>query len=129
MRPLIIGLLAVTAITLIVREMAGKIGPAMRARCAEVCERMLANMPSSFPPNRMMADLEVLKERTARILDLVDPQTDDLSTRSRLPREPHGQAPVGRSVAGVAHNVRLSTAKAAREPAKSGAFGRPEAAR
>ncbi len=62
---------------LIAGELAGKTGPTMRARCAEACERMLAKMPESFPPNRMMADLEVLMERTGRILDLVDRPTDD----------------------------------------------------
>jgi len=34
-------------------------------------------MPESFPPNRMMADLETLKVQTARILDLVEGQTAD----------------------------------------------------
>ena len=61
------------------RKMAGKAAPAMRARCSEACERMLANMPESFPPNRMMADLEALKEETACILNLVDRQKDDQS--------------------------------------------------
>jgi len=38
---------------------------------------MLANMPESFPPNRMMADLEAVKDQTARILDQVERRTDD----------------------------------------------------
>ena len=33
---------------------------------------MLANMPASFPPKRMMADLEALKEQTARILEVLE---------------------------------------------------------
>jgi hypothetical protein len=33
---------------------------------------MLANMPESFPPNRMMADLETLKEQTTRILEVLE---------------------------------------------------------
>jgi len=37
---------------------------------------MLDNMPESFPPNRMMADLESLKEQTARILDLLEDQSE-----------------------------------------------------
>jgi len=37
-----------------------------------MCERMLACMPESFPPNRMMADLETLKERTARTLEVLE---------------------------------------------------------
>ncbi len=76
MRRFIIALGLVAAITLIARVMAGRMAPAMRARCAEACERMLAKMPESFPPNRMMADLEVLKEQTARIVDLVDPEQE-----------------------------------------------------
>ncbi len=46
--------------------------PAIGERCSEMCDRMLANMPESFPPNRMMADLETLKEQTARILEKLE---------------------------------------------------------
>lgn len=62
---------------LVIRKVAGEATPALGARCSEACERMLANMPESFPPNRMMADLETLKVQTARILDLVEGQTAD----------------------------------------------------
>ena len=31
-------------------------------------ERMVSNMPDSFPPDRMTAHLDTLEERTARIL-------------------------------------------------------------
>ena len=61
---------------LAIRRVAKGAGPALRERCAAACERMLANMPESFPPNRMMADLEVLKEQTARVLDLVERQAE-----------------------------------------------------
>ncbi len=44
----------------------------MRERCSGMCERMLASMPESFPPNRMMADLDALKEQTARILEVLE---------------------------------------------------------
>ncbi len=44
----------------------------MRERCSEMCERMLANMPESFPPNRMMADLEATTAQTARILKVLE---------------------------------------------------------
>ncbi len=47
-------------------------GPAMREHCSEMCDRMLAKMPESFPPNRMMADLDALKEKTGRILELLE---------------------------------------------------------
>jgi len=73
---LIIGVALAALMVLIVRLVAGRMGPAMRARCSEACERMLAGMPETFPPNRMMADLDVLKERTARILDLVEHSAD-----------------------------------------------------
>jgi hypothetical protein len=51
-------------------------GPAVRARGSEMCDRMLAQMPQSFPPNRMMADLDDLKEQTARILDVLERQAE-----------------------------------------------------
>lgn len=38
---------------------------------------MLDQMPESFPPNRMMADLDSLKEQTARILDVLEHRTED----------------------------------------------------
>jgi hypothetical protein len=37
---------------------------------------MLDQMPESFPPNRMMADLDELKEQTARILDVLERQAE-----------------------------------------------------
>ena len=48
------------AMLLAMRRFTESAGPVMRERCSEMCDRMLANMPESFPPNRMMADLEVL---------------------------------------------------------------------
>ncbi|MEE9534048.1 MAG: hypothetical protein V3W06_06490 [Acidimicrobiia bacterium] len=54
------------------RKIAEKAGPIMRERCSGMCERMLASMPKSFPPNRMMADLDALKEQTARILEVLE---------------------------------------------------------
>ncbi len=44
----------------------------MREHCSGMCERMLASMPESFPPNRMMADLDAVKEQTARILEVLE---------------------------------------------------------
>ncbi len=57
---------------LVMRKIAERAGPVMRERCSEMCERMLATMPESFPPNRMMADLDALKEQTARILEVLE---------------------------------------------------------
>jgi hypothetical protein len=43
---------------------------------------MLANMPDSFPPNRMMADLESIKTQTARILEVVEGQTENVEDQT-----------------------------------------------
>lgn len=56
--------------------MAGKAAPAMRTRYSEMCEQMLDQMPELFPPKRTIADLDVLKEQTARILDLIRQSID-----------------------------------------------------
>ena len=71
MRRLIILAVVAVGIRLVIRKMAES-GPAMRERCSEMCDRMLANMPESFPPNRMMADLDSLKDKTARILEVLE---------------------------------------------------------
>jgi hypothetical protein len=75
MRRLISGTVLMAVAVLVARKIAGEAAPAMRARCAEACDRMLANMPESFPPNRMMADLDEVKDQTARILDEIERQT------------------------------------------------------
>jgi hypothetical protein len=78
MRRLIILTVLAAGMLLAMRKIAQRGGPAMGERCSEMCDRMLANMPESFPPNRMMADLETLKEQTARILEkLEEPEEVD----------------------------------------------------
>ncbi len=77
MKRLIILTVLVAGMFLAMRKLAKKAGPGMRERCSEMCDRMLANMPDSFPPNRMMADLESIKEQTARILNVLEAQTED----------------------------------------------------
>jgi hypothetical protein len=72
MKRLIIFAVLAAGMFLAMRKMAERSGPVMRERCSEMCDRMLANMPESFPPNRMMADLESLKEQTARILEVLE---------------------------------------------------------
>lgn len=72
MRRLIILAVVAAGIRLVIRKIAEGAGPAMRERCSEMCDRMLANMPESFPPNRMMADLDSLKDKTARILEVLE---------------------------------------------------------
>lgn len=61
------GVLAVL-VWLVVRNMPVS-ASTVRAKCAEKCEQMLERMPESFPPNRMLADLDHLKRQTDRILD------------------------------------------------------------
>ena len=62
-------------------------GPVVRERCSKMCDRFLAGMPRSFPPNRIMADLDTLKMQTARILEV-------LEQREKLPgRQPRGRRP------------------------------------
>jgi hypothetical protein len=78
MRRLIIFTVLAAGMFLAMRKIAQRGGPAMGERCSEMCDRMLANMPESFPPNRMMADLETLKKQTARILEeLEEPEEVD----------------------------------------------------
>lgn len=72
MRRLIVFAVVAVGVFLAIRKMAGSAGPALRERCSEMCDRMLASMPESFPPNRMMADLDSLKEKTDRILDVLE---------------------------------------------------------
>ena len=72
MKRLIILAVVAAGIRLVIRKIAEGAGPAMRERCSEMCDRMLANMPDSFPPNRMMADLDSLKDKTARILEVLE---------------------------------------------------------
>ena len=72
MRCLLIFVGLAAGMSLAMRKVAGGAGATMRERCSEMCDRMLAGMPESFPPNRMMADLEILKERTARILEVLE---------------------------------------------------------
>ncbi len=72
MRRLIIFAVLVAGVFLVMRRMAESAGPAMRERCSEMCDRMLANMPESFPPNRLRADLDSRKEKTARILEMLE---------------------------------------------------------
>jgi hypothetical protein len=67
MRRLLIFAVIAAGTSLVVRRIAGK--AALPELCAEMCDRFLANMPESFPPNRMMADLDALKEQNARILE------------------------------------------------------------
>jgi hypothetical protein len=72
MRRLIILTVLAAGMLLAMRKKAKRGGLAMGERCSEMCDRMLVNMPESFPPNRMMADLETLKEQTARILEKLE---------------------------------------------------------
>ncbi len=72
MRRLLVFAMLTAGLLLAMRNIAEKAGPAIRERCSEMCERMLANMPETFPPNRMMANLEAITEQTARILEVLE---------------------------------------------------------
>ena len=72
MRRFIIFVVLAAGMFLAMRKLAERAGPAMHERCSGMCDRMLANMPESFPPNRMMADLDSLKEKTERILEVLE---------------------------------------------------------
>ncbi len=71
MKRLIVFAVPAAWIVLIIRRMAES-GSAMGERCSEMCDRMLAKMPESFPPNRMLADLDSLKDKTDRILEMLE---------------------------------------------------------
>ncbi|MFQ5516495.1 MAG: hypothetical protein ACE5E8_02880 [Acidimicrobiia bacterium] len=71
MKRLIVWMGLLVGIVVTMRKMVAKAAPAMRARCSEMCDRMLADMPDSFPPNRMLADLAAIREQTARMLEVL----------------------------------------------------------
>jgi hypothetical protein len=66
-----------SAMSVALGMLATRVGPQARQMRLGMCDRMLAAMPDSFPPNRMMADLEAVKEQTARILELLEERTGD----------------------------------------------------
>lgn len=72
MKRLFFFMLFATAITLMVRQMAGEATPTFR----EACDRMEARMPDWFPIKRMAIDIEALKEQNARILERLDAVED-----------------------------------------------------
>lgn len=70
MRRLLMLAALAAGVSVVIREIAGR--AALPERCAEMCDRFLANMPGSFPPNRIMADLDALKEQNVRILKVLE---------------------------------------------------------
>lgn len=54
------------------RKVLRRASPLIRVRCSEMAERMLASMPESFPPNRMLRRLDAIEKQTTRILELVE---------------------------------------------------------
>lgn len=52
---------------------AGRLGfPEMHERAGEMCERMIEGMPESFPPKRLFANVEAIREQNERILELLE---------------------------------------------------------
>ena len=76
MKRLAIRVLFAAGVMLAVRKVVDMGWPALRARCSEMCDRMLDEMPESFPPKRMMTDLDHLKDQTARILEVLEHRTE-----------------------------------------------------
>lgn len=69
-------------------KQAGSVGGNTLAdRMAARCERMLASMPASFPPNRMMADLETVKIQSARILEVLDEEVRETHRPKEVMRQ------------------------------------------
>ncbi len=60
--------LVVAGAVLLVR----RFGPRLRQRCVEQCEHMMEGMPDSFPPKRMMNELEAIRVQNARIIELLE---------------------------------------------------------
>ena len=72
MRRFFVLVVSAAGIFLAMRKITERAGPGIRKHCSERCEQMLARMPGSFPPNRMMADLEALTEQSVRILEVLE---------------------------------------------------------
>ncbi len=53
-------------------------------RMSAKCEQMLGSMPVSFPPNRIIADLETVKIQTARILEILNEERMQPSIRTEV---------------------------------------------
>ncbi len=72
MKKLIVGALVSAGMLAAMSVACRKAEPRMRAAMWERCERMLEEMPESFPPKRMMAELSSIRENTAGILQLLE---------------------------------------------------------
>ena len=72
MRRVLAFAVAATGMFLATRKIAEGAGADMRERCSTMCDRFLAGMPKSFPPNRIMADLDAIKDQNARILEVLE---------------------------------------------------------
>lgn len=68
MRRILIGIALVGATALVARALA----PGLGERCGAACRGMLDRMPEDMPPKRMMRSLDVIEERTGRILSLLE---------------------------------------------------------
>jgi dienelactone hydrolase len=67
----------VAAAVLLLRRVKPRVASAARTRCAQMCDEMLAKMPDSFPPNRMLADLDHLRKQTDLLVDALQHLTPD----------------------------------------------------
>ncbi len=76
MRRVLMWTVPAAGVLLVVRKLTGTGSVPMGQRIAEKCERMMAGMPESFPPNRMLADLKAIREDTGRILEMLEGRTE-----------------------------------------------------
>jgi hypothetical protein len=56
--------------------------PKLHVRLMAGCERMFEQMPETFPPKRMMRDIEDIRASSARTLELLEERTQ--AERERL---------------------------------------------
>jgi hypothetical protein len=50
--------------------------PKLHERLMAMCERMLEQMPDTFPPKKAMRSIEDIRVETARILELLEARQD-----------------------------------------------------
>jgi len=80
--------------------------PKLRTRASEMCERMIEEMPETFPPKRLFANVETIREQNERLLRLLEERTLSESTGDgdARPGTTQSRAPAGRSAHAAGRN-------------------------
>jgi hypothetical protein len=73
---LVVFAMLAAGVALVVQRITNQSDPAVREGMTAMCHRMMATMPESFPPNRMLADLAAIKEQNVRILEILEDHSD-----------------------------------------------------